>query len=520
MQKRLFALFFCALAYLLAGQIVQAEEPDMDDVKNPIGYEPVAPHTAVISPAGARLDVSQKAQVRLANGKSVVEFALPPDSTNLQLVVKDHAISRWSSTPAMLNQDSAQAGRRAKVEKARVELTSQLMTVNARLALWQAIPKSATASEIRNLQTALAEEMPQLVLRQAELEKKLKLINEELSRMPQGSGIGERVRVVLLDDVREGEVVELDYNYQHDSCGWEAVYDFNARPDEGNGDEIDVRLLAEVWQFTGLDWKNTKITLATKGFGPREPRPLPEWIVDSQRKKQPQPRVMMMNRAAVATEAMSDEAPAAAGVAVNTEEVYATWQLAETGLPQGRSRLQITAQAWKAPLEWLARPGKDSSQVWLQAKYDLPPDQAWPSGQAQYNVNGQSVGNGYFRPESGEATLYFGSDPRVTITTTTDAQKRGQSGFINTSKTWTWAWTYTITNQHNKPVTVKVERPAPIIVDQDVTVAFDNIPKAVEDKKKHMLVWTVTAPANGKIAIQHDVTISSPTKLPLLPDIP
>lgn len=508
--------FVCALAF--AQSVWAAQEFDMDNVKAFAGYKPVAPHTAVISPAGARLEVSQKAEVRAINGKSVVEFVLPPDSTNLQLVVKDHAISRWSSTPALLNQENA--GRKSQIEKAKVELTAQLMTVNARLALWQAIPQSATALEIKNLQTAMEEEMPQLVLRQSGLEKRLKLINEELSRMPQGSGIGERVRVVLVEPAREGEELELNYSYQHDSCGWEAVYDFNAKPDEGAGDEIDVRLLAEVWQFTGLDWQNTKITLATRGFGPREPKPLPEWVIDSERKMKPQPRAMMaMNRAAVATEVLSDEAPAA-GVAVDTDTVYATWQLRETGLPQGRSRLQITAQAWKAPLQWLARPSKNSSQVWLQAKYDLPADQAWPSGQAQYNVNGQSVGNGYFRPESGEATLFFGSDPRVTITTTTDAQKRGQSGFIRTSKTWTWDWTYTITNQHNKPVTVKVERPTPLIVDQDVTVAYNNIPKAEEDNKKHMLVWTVTAPANGKIAIQHDVTISSPTKLPLLPDIP
>ena len=119
-----------------------------------------------------------------------------------------------------------------------------------------------------------------------------------------------------------------------------------------------------------------------------------------------------------------------------------------------------------------------------------------------------------------KATLYFGADPRVNVRTFDDSRTKGESGFIKTSKTWTWAWTYTITNQHNRPVKVKVERPAPIIVDQDVTVTYNNTPRAVEDQKKHMLVWEVTAPANGRTAIQHDVTISSPTKLPLLPDIP
>ena len=160
------------------------------------------------------------------------------------------------------------------------------------------------------------------------------------------------------------------------------------------------------------------------------------------------------------------------------------------------------------------------SRVWLMAKYVLPPQQAWPEGQAEYSVDGQSVGQGLFRPRGGEATLFFGADPRVSVTTTADSRKRGESGFIDKSKNWTWAWTYTLTNSHSKALTVRLERPAPMIVDQSVSVSYDDTPPSQKDEKKHMLFWEVKVPADGKASVHHSVTISSPTKLPLLPDAP
>jgi len=520
MRKIIIFPLLCMAALMTAG-FVPTPDMKMDNVKKNVGDELAAPVAALISPNGARLEVRQQVTVRRFNGESAVIFTLPPGASNLQLAIPGHVVSRWSTTPVLMDSSHPIAGRRARVEKERVEITSQLMTVNSRIALWQAPPKSASAEDVNRLQAAMAAEMPRLVLEQSDLERRLKLVDEELSRMPQISGLGERVCVVLADDAAEGQNVEVNYSYYHDDCGWEAIYDFNARPDEGSGDIIDVRLLAEVWQFTGMDWKDTQITLSTKGFGPREPRPLPEWIVDSQHTPRPQARAAMLSAKAMPpADNARGEIAGMAAVDVNTDSVYASWRLSEKGLPQGRSRLQITSAAWKAPLQWLARPSRDSSQVWLLAKYTLPADQAWPAGQAQYNVSGQSVGNGVFQPRSGEATLYFGADPRVTVLTTADSQKRGESGFINTSKNWTWAWTYTIANQHNKPVKVRVERPAPIIVDEDVTVSYNNKPQAGMDKKRHMLYWEVDVPANGKIAIEHAITISSPTKLPLLPDIP
>lgn len=524
-MARFIALLFLPLLILnfsTSGAATRDDREDhLDDVAEAVGHELVPPFSALISPTGARLQVAQKAKVLHDNGHSVIEFIIPPDSGNLQLSIPGHAIVRWSSTPAMLDSNSAIAGRRAIMEKERIHINAHLMTVNSRLALWQALPKSTNAQEMTQLQAAMQTAMPALALEQAELERRLKLVNEELSRIPAASSIGERIRVVLAENLPENTPVDLFYSYTHDGCGWEAIYDFNARSDEGSGDMIDVRLLAEVWQFTGMDWKDTHIVLSTHGYGPREPRPLQKWVIDSEERPAPQPRAA--NAPAVLSSASAHKEAASADMApvlVNTDTVYATWQLSATGLPQGRARMQISAAAWQAPLQWLARPSTENTQVWLLATYTLPPDQAWPQGQAEYSLNGQSVGSGIFRPRSGEATLYFGADPRVNVKTVVNSRNRSQSGFINTSRNWTWSWTYIITNMHNKPIKVKVERPIPMIVDENVTVAYQNKPQAVTDAGEHMQYWDMDVPANGKATIDHEVTVSSPTRLPFLPDVP
>lgn len=515
MENRMKNVFLLLFAFCLIPVSAFAAQ------EGPVTGEAAAPHTALISPSGARLEVTQKLKIGKVQDKPVIEFILPADASNLQLSVPGRRIMRWSTTPALLDHGSLFAGRRAEIEQAQTETSARLGTVKARLALWQGKPQSMSAQDMSQLQSEMAQAMPALLLEQSRLERELKLLTEELSRMPAPSEVGERIRIVLDEDAKPGEMATVNYSYQHDGCGWEAIYEFDTRPNEGSGDSVNVRMLAEVWQFTGLNWKDTQITLATRSNGPREPGPIPEWIIDSANTR-PQPRAAAHVNGAV-TMALKDHAPdtaEGAGIETDTSSLYATWKLPERGLPQGRSRMLITAAAWKAPLQWIARPSRHSSQVWLMAKYTLPPNQAWPNGVAEYCVNGQGVGAGQFSPESGEATLYFGADPRMSIVTTTNSRTRGESGIINTSKSWTWSWTFTLHNDHDKPVTVKVERPLPMIVDKDVKVAYKNDPQPTEDAKEHLMYWLVDVPAHGSREIQHAVTLTSPTKLPLLPDVP
>ena len=507
--------------FSLVGQAGASAAPQAPDGA---AIAPASPATALISPVGGRLSVEERVAPIASGpdaGRSLV-FALPPDAANLQLAVPGQTIVRWSTTPVQLAESAALARAREELVAERMRLNARLTAVKAALALWQS-PENAGSQDAARRAELIAQSVPGLAEEQETLEARIKLLGQRIERMPATAGLGELVHVTLQKPVPHGEKVLVRYSYTWRHCGWNAVYDFNARPEEGSGGVIDVRLMADVWQYSGIDWKGTKVTLATRGSGPREPAPLPEWVVDSQPRPQPRPVPMTLNMARTAkavAEGAADAAPANAGVAADTASVYASWTLAETGLPEGRSRLMITADAWQAPLQWLARPTRGDGRVWLLAKYALAGDTAWPEGMAEYSVDGQGVGSGMFRPRGGEATLYFGADPRVNVRTFDDARTKGESGFITTSKTWTWAWTYTVSNGHARPVTVKLERPAPQVVDEGVTVTYKDEPPAQKNEQEHMLFWNVEVPGHGKASVKHSVTISSPEKLQLVPDVP
>lgn len=83
--------------------------------------------------------------------------------------------------------------------------------------------------------------------------------------------LGQLVSVTLQKPVSGMSKLPVRYSYSLQSCGWQPMYSFDAQPDQGDGNEIGVRLMAEVWQFTGMDWRNTKLTLASRGTGRASP---------------------------------------------------------------------------------------------------------------------------------------------------------------------------------------------------------------------------------------------------------
>lgn len=511
-----------ALLALLGNANLAWAEPQNNDAGSPRGMSLAAPEKAILSPNGGRLEFSRELDIETLNGKSFISFAVPESASNLQVSVVGRTVERFSTEPAALEIGTNLADLRQNLLKRKSDLEAALLAVNTRIALYQGIPEKTGVQEMEQLQQTLANAMPQLGRQKDELETQLEIVNQELKAVPANAKVGRRVIVALHDDKAASEKVRVNYSYMLPNCGWRALYEFNARPDEGSADVIDVKLLAEIWQYSGSDWKDTTITIATRGQGSREPAPLPEWVIDSSPRPEPRAAMTMNAVAAKASRHVegareeTDHAP----VIADTQSVYASWTLVTKTLPEGKSRLVISSDAWNAPLEWLARPGRHESQVFLMAKYNLPQTQAWPDGMAVYCVNGQSIGSGPFSPKGGEAIIYLGADPRVNVITTVDNRKHGERGLINTSKTWTWAWTYTISNEHDKAIKVRLERPMPIIVDQGVTVSYENRPEAQKDEKEHYFYWIVDVPAHGKATVEHGITINSPSKLPLLPDVP
>ena len=482
---------------------------------------PTSPRTARLTPSGGLLEVEQQAPVLTANGISQVRVVLPAGAENLRLSVPGHTIVRWASVPQAIDQSGELAKMREDRQHALMTLSGKLEGVKAQLALWNGAGAEGNFQDLTQREKRMAEVVPALNYEKADLERRLALLKQELQQLPPSPEMGQSVLITLQKSV-SAATLPVRYSYTLRNCGWRAAYSFDAQPDKGKGDTTQVRFMAEVWQFSGMDWADTQLILVSRGQGPREPAPLPRWVIDSQPQPVVQPLVKAAPRMMMAADAeMAEAAPApAAPVVADTTGVYASWTLGEKGLPEGRSRLLVLESEWKTPLQWLARPSTGESRVWLMARPTLPEGQIWPDGQAEFSVDGQGVGIGQFHANGNETTLYFGADPRVQVKATADVRQRGEKGFIGKSRTWTWGWTYTVRNTRDKAVTVRLERPMPMVVDQGVTVTYRDKPQAQQDAQEHLLFWNVDVAAGGKAEVKHELTLTSPVEIQLDPYAP
>lgn len=520
------AACLAALGILLASYSNAAEpQPQTSEPLQTAQLMQIAvPYRAVISPHGGRLEVRQTVPVQEMQGMRIISFVIPQDAQNLQISIPGETIIRWAATPVLGKSSSAASNYRDHILNDQDTLTAILETIKTRIAVWKEQTAPASPQELERRQGMMQEELPTLVKRQEQIERELNDIKREIAHIPGFDRLKQKITVTLAPESSASGNLEIAYSYNLVNCGWDALYDFDAATDKPDQTGIKVRFLAEVWQNTGIDWKGTEIILASMGNGPREPAPLPRWVVgENQPSPMPKPRVYNLQAKAAmpAAATMEDAAPVEemARVTGNTGGIYATWQLSARGLPDGKSRVQILTDTWHTRLEWLSRPTIHDNRVWIMAKYDLPPEQAWPAGAAIFSLNGQNVGQGSFVPTGREITLYFGADPRVTVATAINASQQGETGFINTSKTWTGAWTYTVNNEHDSEIGVRVERPAPMITSEQIKVSYRDNPPSTLDEQKHMLYWDVAVPAHGKTDIKHEIVISSPEKLPIFPTI-
>ncbi|MBO4300431.1 MAG: DUF4139 domain-containing protein [Desulfovibrio sp.] len=480
---------------------------------------PVAPEEARLSPSGGLLQVRQQVPVSNRDGVSQLSVALPAGAENFQIVVPGHTVARWNGRPLALDSMAALA-RREKLEEIR-KLLGRLEAVKRCLELLGTQPAHGSFQDMLQQEKHLTEAVPTRVVEKAELEHRLPKLREELKNLPPEPGLGTLVEVTLLKPVSVSSV-DVHYSYTLEDCGWQPRYILDACPDSEKGDAVTVRFLAEMWQHSGMDWGKTKLTLVSGGGGPREPGRLPRWIVESRDHVRAMAHESEDRAAAVpmvgakAQNAASDSSVSLA----DTSAVHASWTLTARGLPEGRSRMLVLEESWKAPLQWLARPSRGDSRVWLTAHCTLPSERVWPSGVAEYLMDGQNVGTGRFSPRGGEVDLFFGPDPRVQVQATEDTRKRGEEGFINKSRTWSWAWTYVVRNTRDKSVTVRLERPMPQTVDTTITVSHADVPEAARDEREHKLFWDVTVPASGQAEVHHALTITAPRDMNLSPVAP
>lgn len=502
MKMLLLVLMFCA-GVSLAGTAHAAESP------SPVQFD--SPVAATITPQGALVDVEAKYKARTVDGQKVVDVYVPlkADVPAIAVSAPEGAVlRRWTTDVLPLPQGSGTLGQeRLALQRRYDTLQGEIKALKTRVALWENIPGEWTQERLDARETKMQKAFPEIMVALGQKEREAADLAALIKSLPEGERQAKRVRVLLNDDLAENAEVTLRYSYNIDSCTWTPQYHINATR-EG----IHVALEANLSQQTGVDWRNTRVTLLLRDSAQRTPAALRPWRVGKIEVEQTRSRANFAaeEMAAGAAPMAAPKARSAPEKAVAYQSEHATgWQLsAPVHIPQGRHTLPIVGEDWQDTLQRVARPTQGDARVWLLVEHNFE-GAPLPAGPATFMLDGSPVGQGDFTPRESKVKLAFGVDPLCSVRVEADTRLRGKEGIINRRQTWQWGWTYIAQNNRESDVSIRIEDAAPQSNDKDIVVTLDDTPPA-RTNARHELYWDVNVPARGKAEVRHVVRIEAP----------
>lgn len=398
-------------------------------------------------------------------------------------------------------------------------LLSELEGVRGRMAFWKAqtLPGEKTVAAMRELAEAMGAALREGTAAAQALETQLEDLNTTIAwvekEIADAAGQGRTVWEVSVL-VAGPAPKEMAYAYILRDCGWTPLYRLEAAPEQAS---IDFSWQAKVWQRSGQDWSGIRLLLATMQPEIQAvPSNLPPWEIGPLHvfhKSMAAPAMMEM-RAGAVDGMLADAPPEPVQVRHTT---YAAWDMGQKSVPAGDTRIfEIEHGAWPVSFTHLIRPSLDS-KAFIQAKAEFTEPKELPPGTAFFFIDGAMIDQRQFSLSGREATLFFGTDPLLTCTTTLNDKKTGEKGIFRQKQTFVRQWTLTVHNAAERPAQVRIEEPRPLPRDERINLTFTAKPEPLKKDDPEILAWNSTIAAGAKTVISLDLRLDAPEDLPIDP---
>ncbi|MGD0279362.1 MAG: mucoidy inhibitor MuiA family protein [Smithella sp.] len=456
-------------------------------------------------------------------------ITLPPQADPESLVVSLPPLSRvkiedLQAKPIPVQDEAKIAELRKQIagaEGEKKETQAKLDALEAQLQFWQAQTKAKTKTVAdsykladaigRNVHKANQEKFAG----ETQLEKIDKNIKKLQDELNQAAGHKETAwEITLTISGANQNEISFPYTYSLAGCGWLPLYRVEALP----ADKIvSFSWEAEVWQSSGEDWKQVQLNLATlQPVINVNPPEMPDWIIRPRKlyKKMLTGNVaaeqLMMKENAKQDSAEDETMGAAPAETRNT--TYSIWSLGKTNIAAGsRQRLKIKDESWPAEFLYLSRPGMNP-QAFVRAQVKLDKPAEIPSGQAIFVIDGAVLGKREFAFAGSEGTLFFGTSPLISVTSSTIADKSDEKTFLQDKQTRSWQWLIEAKNSSAADIKLRIEEPVPQARDKRIKLDFKQNPEPAE-KDHAKFVWILDVPAGQKKTIQNNIELEAPNDM-------
>lgn len=318
----------------------------------------------------------------------------------------------------------------------------------------------------------------------------------------------------------------IEMNYVVYQAGWTPRYDLRV-------DDLKAPLTlvyrAQVFQQTGVDWRNVMLTLSTSN--PYQGTYIPElfpWTVDIYQK--PLLKTSQANR--VNTAMVQDMAMAEAGSAPSNNEVLystqASAKLVQTNtdghdvkfdvqvpqtLPSHRQGQNIVLKEEKIPVQYgyITVP-KLNPRAFLQAKVsDWEKLNLLPGATSIY-LTGNYVGSGMISTDEITDTLNLslGEDKSVLVNRKRDQHVTSRPAFLGNSIQQRFAYTIEVKNTRQEEIEIEVKDQLPVIANAAITLTDAEYGNAEYDKEKGELTWKLKIKPNEVATLPFSFSLKYP----------
>ena len=486
------------------------------------------PTEVVVFAAGAQ--VIHQASTALRTGENIIRITgLPASLDPNSIQVKgNNAYTIMSTKHQVVYGDEMTSPRVKQLQDSLEELQFKVAEINVQRDLIQqeknlllanysikGANSVITAEDITEVADMVKERLKssgykliELNAKDAQLQRTIQALNQRLSSIQANSANNPSVIDLVLLAKTEGKS-DIRFSYFVPNAGWTPTYDLRA---EDISSPIDFSYKAQVYQSTGLDWEDVKLTISTgnPSVAGNLPTLNPWWLymydpAQTRFKAEDRKAKYRMAEAAPAAVARDDEGfsqsilyngglTSASYTQTNSNTVNTEFSISiPYDIPSDNQAVEVVMQheSFKAEYRYMCVPKLDQSAYLMAsmtnwAQYGLMP------GESNIYFKGTYVGQGFIDPALANDTLQvnMGRDNSVVVRKemVKDFCKNGNWA----GKKWvTKAYKITVKNQKTVPIKIEIIDQLPKTNNNDVEVVTEEISGAKCDAEKGELRWVL-----------------------------
>lgn len=354
-------------------------------------------------------------------------------------------------------------------------------------------------------------------LKLSEIEKDINRITNQLNEINKRRNLPSTEIVVNVASSKAGKS-EFKISYLNYSAGWTPAYDIRAKDISS---PVTLNYKAEVFQNSGLNWKDAQIILSTRN--PRENNNKPElytWYLDFEQNigfmrersaGKPMMKTMQQNESVIMDVAT---APSMEEFIKISETQLAVEFIADINytIPSDNKQHSIALREYELParFEYYAAPKFDGN-AFLVAYFNEWKELNLLPGQANIYFENSYVGQSVINPftTEKELTLSMGTDKNIVIERKL-LKEFTEDKFLSSDIERQFAYEIKIKNNKKSDVKLILEEPYPISKNEEIRVELINSAGAEVDKVKGILKWVIDLKTSEDISKQFVYSVRYP----------